>query len=400
MPHSHHSHSGEYCSHAKDSLTDILTHAHSLGFTTYALSEHVPRALDSELYPEERQLKLNKDSLVDRFKSYLIHARKLQAQYDNAPRSSQGSSMDVLVGCETESTDGPEGNHLDFFINLLNNTLSPSVSQDESKIPSRIGVGVVDYIVGSVHHVHSIPIDFDKETFNKALQHYAPQSSTTENQHLALMADYLDAQLHLLQRLRPEVIGHFDLCRLYAPQTAMKPASDQSSKELEQVWAKVDRNVRFAASYGALFEINSASFRKGWETAYPGPEILELILSLGGRICLSDDSHGTAQVGLNYTHTRSYLLSLQPSPPLLWYLRRRQPIPSYNQDEEDEEEVNRVARENSERPGAGAPTLFGRGTQAVPCWAQEWSDWPGWEKIAARDAASSTTTTASASASS
>jgi histidinol-phosphatase (PHP family) len=28
----------------------------------------------------------------------------------------------------------------------------------------------------------------------------------------------------------------------------------------------------------------------------------------GGRICLSDDSHGTAQVGLNYSKMREYLV--------------------------------------------------------------------------------------------
>ena len=33
----------------------------------------------------------------------------------------------------------------------------------------------------------------------------------------------------------------------------------------------------------------------------------QLIMSLGGRICLSDDSHGVAQVGLNYAKMRDYL---------------------------------------------------------------------------------------------
>jgi histidinol-phosphatase (PHP family) len=34
----------------------------------------------------------------------------------------------------------------------------------------------------------------------------------------------------------------------------------------------------------------------------------QLILSLGGRLCLSDDSHGTAFVGLNYAKMRDYLV--------------------------------------------------------------------------------------------
>ena len=33
-------------------------------------------------------------------------------------------------------------------------------------------------------------------------------------------------------------------------------------------------------------------------------------MELGGRICLSDDSHGTAQVGLNYWRMKDYLSSM------------------------------------------------------------------------------------------
>lgn len=38
--------------------------------------------------------------------------------------------------------------------------------------------------------------------------------------------------------------------------------------------------------------------------------IVQLIMELGGRICLSDDSHGIAQVGLNYGRMRDYLVSM------------------------------------------------------------------------------------------
>ncbi|KAI7964425.1 hypothetical protein MJO29_002523, partial [Puccinia striiformis f. sp. tritici] len=44
--------------------------------------------------------------------------------------------------------------------------------------------------------------------------------------------------------------------------------------------------------------INSASIRKGWSTPYPSPPILNLIISLGGKLTLSDDSHGYDRVGL------------------------------------------------------------------------------------------------------
>jgi histidinol-phosphatase (PHP family) len=43
-----------------------------------------------------------------------------------------------------------------------------------------------------------------------------------------------------------------------------------------------------------------------------------LILDMGGRICLSDDSHGVAQVGLNYGRMKTYLEEMGPEE--IWYL--------------------------------------------------------------------------------
>ncbi len=53
--HSHHSHSGEFCRHAKQdtSLRDVVEAAIERGFGVYGLSEHCPRYRKEDLYPEE-----------------------------------------------------------------------------------------------------------------------------------------------------------------------------------------------------------------------------------------------------------------------------------------------------------------------------------------------------------
>ncbi|KAI9069175.1 hypothetical protein FKP32DRAFT_1600067 [Trametes sanguinea] len=53
MPHSHHSHSGQFCRHAAGTLEDVVRAAIRRGFETYALTEHVPRSRVEDLYPEE-----------------------------------------------------------------------------------------------------------------------------------------------------------------------------------------------------------------------------------------------------------------------------------------------------------------------------------------------------------
>lgn len=52
MPFSHHSHSGQFCGHAKDTLEEVVETAISKQMDLYALTEHMPRD-DEDLYPEE-----------------------------------------------------------------------------------------------------------------------------------------------------------------------------------------------------------------------------------------------------------------------------------------------------------------------------------------------------------
>ena len=110
----------------------------------------------------------------------------------------------------------------------------------------------LDYLVGSVHHVDGIPIDFSKDLYNKAL-------STKENSFEELAISYFDHQYKIMTDLEPKVIGHFDLIRMY------KPEEVTSSRVIEYI----ERNIKYAISYGALFEINSRALKKGLPFPYP-----------------------------------------------------------------------------------------------------------------------------------
>ncbi|ORX40135.1 putative histidinol-phosphatase [Kockovaella imperatae] len=284
MPHSHHSHSGQFCRHAKDNLEQIVQEAISQGFELYGLSEHVPRCRTEDLYPEESGL--TPEDLDQTFASFLREATALKGTY--------AAQITLLTGMESE--------HI--------------TSLDLEKVQSLIEDPRIDYIVGSVHHVHGIPIDFDKATWQRAIsesykrthgtplyqEDQTPASGAQVALFLPFLHAYFDAQFQMLQGLQPEVVGHFDLCSLYTPGISLcslEPA----------LRSKIERNVRYVTDYGGLFEANSAALRKGWTSSYPSEDVLGLIVSHGGKICLSDDSHGVAQVGLNYALMREYLVS-------------------------------------------------------------------------------------------
>ena len=122
-----------------------------------------------------------------------------------------------------------------------------------------------DLFVGSVHHVHTIPIDYYEPLYVKARD----QSGGTDRQ---LFKDYFDAQYEMLKALKPPIVGHFDLIRLQSDDL------ERSFDQWPEVWRAIERNLEFIAGYGGLLELNSASLRKGMSEPYPKAEICKVSL--------------------------------------------------------------------------------------------------------------------------
>lgn len=120
-----------------------------------------------------------------------------------------------------------------------------------------------DLFVGSVHHVHNLPIDYDRKLYLEARE----KSGGTDQQ---LFEDYFDTQYEMLQALRPPIVGHFDLIRLLCDDPNM------DCRQWNDIWEKVKRNLRFIARYGGVLELNSAALRKGMKEVYPKVEICKV----------------------------------------------------------------------------------------------------------------------------
>ena len=82
MPHTHHSHSGQFCNHATDSLRDILKHMiQTRHMTTIALTEHIARPLE-HLYPDELADGWPPARLDQTFEDFVIEAKALQREFE------------------------------------------------------------------------------------------------------------------------------------------------------------------------------------------------------------------------------------------------------------------------------------------------------------------------------
>lgn len=215
-----------------------------------------------EYFAPAHQSSLTPDDLFNNFTSFLREAHRLKSAYRD--------QIDLVVGLETDFITEKD------LVGLKELQLGPAGQEGLET--------AIEYFVGSVHHVGEIPIDFDKPTYERAVAAFSRaeevtvaeitetswESSEMLDRLTGFFNAYFDAQYELLQRFAPDVVGHFDLCRLYTPWIRL------DDPRLEGVWARVERNIKAAIEYDGLFELNAASFRKGWKEAYPGQEVLQV----------------------------------------------------------------------------------------------------------------------------
>lgn len=259
----HGGHSGQFCQHAQDSLESIVKAYIEQGFSWIGITEHIPPTTDKMRYPDEADAGLSAEFLQQRFAEYFQLGRELQRKY--------ADQIELLLAFEIENYQGT-GDHVRKLI--------------EQYKP--------DYLVGSLHHVNNIGIDYNKEYYDKALAKAGDIQK--------LYCDYFDEQYQMLQEFCPAVVGHFDLIRVF----------DQdylSTLSQPEVIEKIERNLDFIAEKNLILDFNLRGFDKGPEQ-YPSLSILKKAIARGIALVPGDDSHSVASVGRNYDQGVAVLSNL------------------------------------------------------------------------------------------
>lgn len=293
MPYTHHSHSGSYCKHAHDTLESVIKTAIDKKFKIFCLTEHVPRLEQRFVYPEEEELDMTPKSLMEQFQSYVLSARKFQKEINL--KNNADDDMKILVGFESEG--GIDDEHLKMCLDLKNEINA-------------------DIVVGSVHHVNGIDIDFDQTTWDVAFKKY--------NGLRGLYSEYFKLVNKMIKFLKPEVVAHFDLIRLFGniEVNGTKITQEENlnisiKNDWPEIWTIIEDSVDFIVDNNLAVELNSSAIRKGWNTPYPKDDIIKLMISNNVKFVLSDDSHGDDQVGLNYQYVLNYIKDCRID--TIWY---------------------------------------------------------------------------------
>ncbi|MCF6247990.1 MAG: histidinol-phosphatase HisJ [Desulfobacula sp.] len=247
----HGGHSGQYCAHAKDQLEDIIREYIRQEFTCVGITEHAPPESDIFLYPDEIALNLTAKKLYAQFAGYFKELKRLKHKYRG--------KVKIYAGMETETVTGFEDH--------------------THKLISKF---VPDYIVGSVHHVKDICFDYSREKYETAC---AVCGSID-----ALYETYFDQQYKMINVLKPFVVGHFDLIRIFD--------DDYENRLLKaNIADKIDRNLNLIKTLNLVMDFNLRPLAKGKKKPYIAASILKRARALNISLVPGDDSHGVNEVG-------------------------------------------------------------------------------------------------------
>ena len=247
----HGGHSGQFCHHATDSLEEIIQLYIAKHFPWVGITEHTPAISTDLLYPDQKEAGFTPEFLFNRFANYMKECRRLQKKYS--------SEIRIFAAIEIETYSGYEE-----FIPSLINRFQP------------------DYIVGSVHFVADMGFDYSKEQYDKTVEAVGGIDK--------LYCQYFDKQYEMIKLLKPSVVGHFDLIRIFDPgykQRLLHP----------EIMERIKRNLQLIKELDLIMDLNLRSLMKGADEPYISRVILEMAIELGISIVPGDDSHGLSSVG-------------------------------------------------------------------------------------------------------
>ena len=247
----HGGHSGEFCSHAKDTLDEIVKTYIRKNYEWVGITEHIPPIDERFISEEDLNRGLSISDIRNRFDKYFSTARHLQQKYQD--------KIQIFVGFETETYGDYKP-----YIEELSNDYSP------------------DYIVGSIHSVSDLDIDVNKELYLTAAKKHGGLNE--------LYCAYFDQQYEMIENLVPKVIGHFDLIRKF-------DSDYQERFQQPEIKYRIHRNLKLISDLKLILDYNVSALRKGAEEPYVTQSILAEALKLKIAVVPGDDSHGVDTVG-------------------------------------------------------------------------------------------------------
>lgn len=228
-------------SDGKDDLFDVIKYAVLMGIKRVGITDHAPIMVDKSWAMKKDQIEL-----------YINAIEKIKEKFKNKIEIYKGMEIDYIEGYK-------ENMNLKQKYNL-------------------------DYIIGSVH---GFKFDNDFYTIDGKIENFNVLINKKFKKNFKYMVEnYFNAINKMVEKLKPDVIGHLDLIKL-------RNNGNRSFNEREK-WYKnlVLKTLENIKKHNLIVEINTGGyFRHKVDSFYPSKWIIENIYKLNIRIMLNSDSH-------------------------------------------------------------------------------------------------------------
>lgn len=137
-----------------------------------------------------------------------------------------------------------------------------------------------DYTIAAVHYIIKdgvcYPIDHSREMQEQCI------AQGFGGDVLAMAQSYFDLLAEHVARVRPTLVGHFDVVTKFS----LMPEGDARYRKIAET------AMRQILQYCKYIELNTGAIARGWrKTPYPADYLLDTIRDHGGEIVLGSDCH-------------------------------------------------------------------------------------------------------------
>lgn len=150
-----------------------------------------------------------------------------------------------------------------------------------------------DYIIGSVHYIHTDdglyhPVDSNKEGMVRLTEQYFA------GDYNAMAKRYLQDSVQCAYKNRPDIVGHFDLATKFS-------LVDEEDPTYQKVLLECASAVLEVCP---IFEINTGAIARGYrQTPYPHPNAIRYIHQHGGKFIVTSDCHNARYLDCHYAES-------------------------------------------------------------------------------------------------
>ncbi|MCJ7811777.1 histidinol-phosphatase HisJ [bacterium] len=244
-----------YCGHARGTLNEMVQSAISHGFSEIGFADHFP-------YPDRFIAPVPNCVIPEKiFPQFISEVMKLQEEYNG--------KINIRLAAE-----------IDYLPDYINQT------------KKKIQLFPFDYIMGSVHIIEGMQIDYSEEML---VEHLEQLGGVNE-----LWRKYWQHIEELIRSEIGDIIAHFDLPKKYGVSLPLQDYSDC-----------VDHLLNLIKDRNCVLEINTGGIDRSFHgESYPSLDIIRMARKKDMDITLGSDAHRPEEIGRHFNTTREFLRSL------------------------------------------------------------------------------------------